>query len=275
MEKQSNKKKIAVYAGLILLAVIMIIPFYWMLISSVKLNKDVFSIPMKWIPDSFQWENYRQIWDKIPLLTFFKNSIKLTVITTVIQLATSCFAAYGFAKMDFKGRDVLFLIYVTTIAVPWQVYMVPQFTLMSKMGLNNTHAGLIMLQAFSAFGVFLMRQFYMSIPRELSEAARIDGLGEYRIFARICLPLAKPGIATLVIFTFVNVWNDFMGPLIYLNSTELKTIPLGIRMFISQYAADYALIMAASVCALIPVVIIFIFCQKFFVEGVAASGIKG
>ena len=164
-------------------------------------------------------------------------------------------AAYGFAKLEFKGRDFLFLAYVTTIAVPWQVYMVPQFTMMSKFGLNNTHIGLIMLHAFSAFGVFLMRQFFLSIPK--------------------VLPLAKPGIATLTIFTFVNVWNDFMGPLIYLNSTELKTIQLGIRMFISQYAADYALIMAASVCALIPVVIIFIACQKFFVEGVAASGIKG
>lgn len=253
----------------------MIIPFYWMLISSVKLNKDVFSIPMEWIPRSFHFENYQEIWEKIPLLTFFKNSTKLTVITTIIQLATSCFAAYGFAKLEFKGRDFLFIAYVTTIAVPWQVYMVPQFTMMSKFSLNNTHIGLIMLHAFSAFGVFLMRQFFLSIPKELSEAARIDGLGEYGIFARVVLPLAKPGIATLTIFTFVNVWNDFMGPLIYLNSTELKTIQLGIHMFISQYAADYALIMAASVCALIPVVIIFIACQKFFVEGVAVSGIKG
>ena len=273
--KAEKRKKILIYIGLTFLAVLMIIPFYWMLISSVKLNKDVFSIPMEWIPRSFHFENYQEIWEKIPLLTFFKNSTKLTVITTIIQLATSCFAAYGFAKLEFKGRVFLFLAYVTTIAVPWQVYMVPQFTMMSKFGLNNTHIGLIMLHAFSAFGVFLMRQFFLSIPKELSEAARIDGLGEYGIFARVVLPLAKPGIATLTIFTFVNVWNDFMGPLIYLNSTELKTIQLGIRMFISQYAADYALIMAASVCALIPVVIIFIACQKFFVEGVAASGIKG
>lgn len=275
MKKQVIIKKSILYILLIILSIVMLIPFYWMIISSVKLNKDVFTIPMEWIPSEFHWENFKIIWKKIPLLTFFLNTSKLTLITTVIQLATSCFAAYGFAKMDFKGRDLLFLIYVTTIAVPWQVYMVPQFTIMSKLQLTNTHAGLIMLQAFSAFGVFLMRQFYITIPKELSEAARIDGLNEYGIFARIILPLAKPGIATLTIFTFCNVWNDFMGPLIYLDSTELKTIQLGIRMFISQYGADYAWIMAASVCSLIPVVIIFAFCQRFFVEGVAASGVKG
>ena len=153
--------------------------------------------------------------------------------------------------------------------------MVTQFALISRMGLTDSHLGLILMQAFSGFGVFLIRQFMIGVPNELLEAARIDGLSEYGIFAKVALPLVKPGIATLVIFIFVTIWNDFMGPLIYLNSTELKTIQLGIRMFISQYAADYALIMAASVCALIPVVIIFIACQKFFVEGVAASGIKG
>lgn len=275
MQTKNTMRKIMLYTILGILAITMIIPFYWMLISSVKLNKDVFSIPMKWIPDSFHFNNYKTIWEKIPLYTFFKNTIKLTVITTLIQLATSCLAAYGFAKVEFKGRNLLFLAYVTTIAVPWQVYMVPQFTMMSKFGLNNTHAGLIMLQAFSAFGVFLLRQFFVGIPKELSESAKIDGLSEYGIFARIVLPLAKPGIATLVIFTFVNVWNDFMGPLIYINSTELKTIQLGIRMFISQYNADYALIMSASVCSLIPVVVIFVFFQRYFVEGVASSGIKG
>ena len=153
--------------------------------------------------------------------------------------------------------------------------MVPQFALMGKLGLTNSHLGLILMQAFSAFGVFLMRQFMMSIPTELLEAARIDGLTEYGIFFRIALPLAKPGIATLVIFTFVNIWNDFMGPLIYLNSTELKTIQLGIRMFITQYGAEYALIMAASVLSLIPVLVIFVLCQKWFVEGITAGGVKG
>lgn len=274
---QSKKKtvRIMIYTLLIALSIFMLVPFYWMVISSLKMNKDVFSIPMKWWPDTIHWKNYQVIWKKIPLMTFFFNTAKLTIITTVIQLATSCFAAYGFTKTKFKGRDLIFLMYVTTIAVPWQVYMIPQFILISKMGLNDTHVGLILMQAFNAFGVFLIRQFYISIPNELCEAARIDGLNEFGIFGRIVFPLGKPAMATLTIFTFTNIWNDYMGPLIYIKSQDLKTIQLGIRMFISQYGADYAWIMAASVCSLIPVVIVFLSGQKFFVEGVAASGIKG
>ena len=267
--------KIILYVLLICLSVTMLVPFYWMVISSLKLNKDVFSVPMRWWPETIHLENYKVIWQKLPLVTFFKNTAKLTLITTAVQLCTSCFAAYGFTKCKFIARDIIFLMYVTTIAVPWQVYMVPQFILVSKMGLNDTHIGLILMQAFSAFGVFLIRQFYISIPDELCEAARIDGLNEFGIFAKIVFPLGKPAMATLVIFTFTNVWNDFMGPLIYLKTKELKTVQLGIRMFISQYGADYAWIMAASVCSLIPIVIVFLSCQQFFVEGVAASGIKG
>ena len=275
MKTKTKDLRILLYLGLIALSLFMLVPFYWMVISSLKLNKDVFSIPMKWWPDTLHWENYKIIWKKLPLVTFFFNTAKLTVITTIIQLCTSCFAAYGFTKTRFKGKDLIFLMYVTTIAVPWQVYMVPQFILVSKLGLNDTHLGLILMQAFSAFGVFLIRQFYISIPDELCEAARIDGLNEYGIFGKIVFPLGKPAMATLTIFTFTNVWNDFMGPLIYLKTKELKTIQLGIRMFISQFGADYAWIMAASVCSLVPVIIVFLSCQKFFVEGVAASGIKG
>ena len=275
MSAKRKATKVILYVLLICLGVAMLVPFYWMMISSLKLNKDVFSIPMRWWPETIHLENYSVIWDKLPLVIFFKNTAKLTIITTIVQLCTSCFAAYGFTKCKFVGRDLIFLMYVTTIAVPWQVYMVPQFILVSKLGLNDTHIGLILMQAFSAFGVFLIRQFYISIPDELCEAARIDGLNEFGIFRKIVFPLGKPAMATLTIFTFTNVWNDFMGPLIYLKTKELKTVQLGIRMFISQYGADYAWIMAASVCSLIPIVIVFLSCQRFFVEGVAASGIKG
>ena len=275
MEERKKMQKTILMVCLIALSIFMLIPFYWMVISSFKMNKDVFSIPMKWWPDKFQWNNYKIIWKKIPLFTYFMNTAKLTIITTAIQLFTGCFAAYGFTKAKFVGRDLIFLMYVTTIAIPWQVYMIPQFILVSKMGLNDTHLGLILMQAFSAFGVFLIRQFYISIPNELCEAARIDGLNEYGIFARVVFPLGKPAMATLVIFTFTNVWNDFMGPLIYLKTKELKTVQLGIRTFISQFGADYAWIMAASVCSLIPILIVFLSCQRFFVEGVASSGIKG
>ncbi len=280
-KKLSNKKTnhaitmVIIYAVLILITAAMLIPFIWMLSASVKMNKDVFSFPIEWIPSNPRWQNYVDIWTKIPLLTFVKNSAKLTIIVTLLQLFTSSFAAYAFAKMNFKGKNILFLGYIATIAVPWQAYMVPQFMMMRSWHLNNTHLAIIFLQAFSAFGVFLMKQFYEGAPSELCEAARIDGLTEYGIWFKIMLPLSKPALSTLTIFTFVNTWNDFLGPLIYLTRNELKTIQIGLRMFISQYSAEYGLIMAASVIALIPVLIVFLSLQKYFVQGVASTGLKG
>jgi len=266
--------RVPVYLFLVVLAAGMLLPFLWMVSASLKLEKDVFRYPFEWLPPAPVWQNYADIWTKVPFLTFTLNTAKLTLVITLLQLLTSSLAAYAFAKLTFRGRDALFLGYVATIAVPWQVYMVPQFILMRQLGLADTHLALILLQAFSAFGVFLMRQFYISIPNELVEAARIDGMGEYGIWAKIMVPLSKPPIATLTIFTFVFVWNDFMGPLIYINSEGLKTIQLGLRAFISQYSAEYALIMAASLVSLVPVFLLFFSLQRFFVEGVASTGIK-
>ena len=266
---------IAVYLTVIVVTIVMLLPFAWMLSASLKLDRDVFAFPIEWIPSHPRWQNYVDIWTKIPLALFIYNTSKLTIIVTLLQLLTSSFAAYAFAKLHFPYKNTLFLGYIATIAMPWQVYMVPQFLLMREFGLNNTHLALICLQAFTAFGVFLMRQFYMSIPTELCEAARIDGMNEYQIWAKIMLPLSKPALSTLTIFTFVTTWNDFLGPMIYLTKTELKTIQIGLRMFISQYSAEYGLIMAASVVALIPVLVVFLALQRFFVEGVASSGLKG
>jgi len=268
-------KLIGIYITIIIVTLVMMMPFAWMLSASLKLSSEVFVFPIEWIPSKPQWQNYVDIWTKIPLALFIYNTSKLTIIVTLLQLFTSSFAAYAFAKLHFPYKNALFLGYIATIAMPWQVYMVPQFLLMRELGLNNTHLALICLQAFTAFGVFLMRQFYMSIPTELCEAARMDGMSEYQIWAKIMLPLSKPALSTLTIFTFVTTWNDFLGPMIYLTKTELKTIQIGLRMFISQYSAEYGLIMAASVVALIPVLIVFLSLQRFFVEGVASSGIKG
>ncbi len=263
------------YAILLFLTVIALIPFVWMISSSFKTSIEVFSVPMKWIPTNFHWENYKNIWTKVPLLDYFKNTATLALIVTFMQIMTSSFAAYAFAKMQFRGRDFLFMCYIGTIAVPWQVYMVPQFIMMRSVGLYDTILALVVLQSFSAFGVFLMRQFYLGIPNDLSEAARIDGLSEYGIWARIILPLAKPAIATLCIFTFVNTWNDYMGPMIYLTTDVKKTIQVGLRRFIQAYSADYNLIMAASLCSLLPVTIVFLFLQRYFIEGIATTGMKG
>ncbi len=276
IQSQSQKiLKVVLYFFLILTAMIMLVPFVWMLSASLKYNKDVFAYPIDWIPDEPRWSNYVDIWKKIPLGTFFFNTAKLTIIVTFLQLLTSSFAAYAFSKLEFKGKKALFLGYIATIAMPWQVYMVPQFMMMRSFGLNNTHLAIICLQAFSAFGVFMMKQFYEGVPTELCEASRIDGMNEYGIWARIMLPLSKPALATLTIFTFVSTWNDFLGPYLYLTKQNLKTIQIGLRMFIGQYSAEYGLIMAGSVVALIPVLIVFLSLQKYFVEGVAASGIKG
>jgi multiple sugar transport system permease protein len=268
-------RSVLLYATVIAIALVMLTPFAWMLSASLKLNRDVFTFPIQWIPAEPRWQNYIDIWTRIPLALFIFNTAKITVIVTLLQLFTSSFAAYAFAKLRFPFRDTLFLCYVATIAMPWQVYMVPQFLLMRQLDLNNTHWALIILQAFTAFGVFLMRQFYQSVPDELCEAARIDGMNEYQIWWRIMLPLSRPALSTLVIFTFVNTWNDFLGPMIYLTKTELKTIQIGLRMFISQYSAEYGLIMAASVVALIPVLVVFLALQRFFVEGIASTGLKG
>ena len=268
--------KIVIYAILILLAAIMIVPFLWMLSASIKSDREVFQMnPFVWIPESPKWSNYVDIWHKIPMPIFVKNTVFLTIIVTLLQLLTSSFAAYAFARLKFKHRNTLFLAYIATIAMPWQVYMVPQFIMMRRMGLNDKLTAMICLQAFSAFGVFMMKQFYEDIPEELCEAARIDGLSEYGIYAKIMLPLSKPALSTLTIFTFVNTWNDYLGPLIYLRSETKKTIQLGLKMFISQYSSDYGLIMAGSVLSLIPLIIVFLIFQRYFVEGVAATGIKG
>lgn len=283
MQKQIRKDnpalqmlgKILLYVVLIAVAIFTLIPFVWMISSSLKLDREVFAYPMKWIPETFHWENYQLIWKKVPMVTYFKNTATIALVVTFLQTLTSSFAAYAFAKLQFKGRDVLFLAYIATIAVPWQAYMLPQFIMMRSMGLYDTLWAMVVLQAFSAFGVFLMRQFYQGIPTELCEAARIDGLSEYGIWARIMLPLSKAAIATLVIFTFVGTWNDYMGPMIYLTRDANKTIQVGLRRFIQENSSDYHLIMAASLVSLLPVSIVFLCLQKYFIEGIATSGLKG
>jgi multiple sugar transport system permease protein len=263
------------YVLLIASSITMLLPFLWMISASLKTNLDVFEFPIQWVPKNPQWSNYVEIWHKIDFARYYFNTIKLTVIITLAQLLTCSLAAYAFAKIDFPERNALFVGYIATMIVPFQVLMIPQFIILRNLGLVNTHLALILLQSFSPFGVFLLRQFYLNVPNELLEAARIDGLSEFGIYRTIMLPLSRPALATLTILTFVFVWNDFLGPLIYLHSPKLRTIQLGIRMFISQYSADYALIMAASVCSLVPVVIIFLAAQKYFVEGISFSGLKG
>jgi multiple sugar transport system permease protein len=272
---RSRLGKAAMYAVLVVLLVVVLLPFIWMLSSSFKHDNQVLTVPIRWIPETFVWSNYAEIWKQIPMGGYLMNSAILSIVITFLQVLTGSFAAYGFSKIRFPGRDALFLAYIATIAVPWQAYMIPQYVMMQKAGLTNTFTALILLQAFGAFGVFLMRQYYTTIPDELNEAARLDGLNDYGIWARIILPLSKPALASLALLTFVNTWNDYMGPFIYLSSNNLWTVQIGLRSFIGQYSAQYAMIMTGSVISIIPIFLIFLAGQRYFISGIATSGMKG
>ncbi|MGN7970787.1 carbohydrate ABC transporter permease [Microbacterium sp. 22296] len=268
--------RIAGYVALLVFAAALLMPFFWMVMSSLKSANEVFSIPLTWIPETFVWQNYVDIWSQSNILTWIRNTLFLSVVVTALQVLTGSFAAYGFARIRFPGRDVLFLLYIGTIAVPWQSYMIPQFILLTNFNVTNTLWAVVLLQAFGAFGVFLMKQYYETIPEELSEAARIDGLSEYAIWRKIMLPLSVPALASLTLLTFVNTWNDYLGPLIYLRNPDLWTIQLGLRSFVSNlYDTNYALLFAGLTISVIPIAIIFLLGQKYFVEGIATSGLKG
>lgn len=268
--------RVVMYVVLIVLAAGLLMPFFWMVMSSLKTPNDVFTVPVKWIPDTFIWSNYVAIWTESNMLVWIRNTLFLAVVVTFLQVLTGSFAAYGFARMRFAGRDVLFLAYIGTIAVPWQSYMIPQFILLSNLKVSNTLWSIILMQAFGAFGVFLMKQFYETIPEELSEAGRLDGLTEYGIWRRIMLPLSVPALASLTLLTFVNTWNDYLGPLIYLRNPDLWTIQLGLKSFVTNlFDTNYALLFAGLTISVLPIGIIFLLGQRFFVEGIATSGMKG
>lgn len=281
MAEKKKKTGLALFLSIIKYTVViassltMILPFLWMLSSSFKDSLEVFNFPIQWIPQNLKLENYSYIWNKANYPQLFFNTLKLTVVITVLQIVTCSLAAYAFSKLVFPERDKIFILYLATLMLPYQVVMIPQFSVIKIFGLTNTHMALILIQAFNPMGVFLMKQFFDGIPNELSEAARIDGLNEFGIYSKIIMPLSKSVIGTLVILTSVSVWNDFLAPLIYINSRELYTIQLGLRNMISEFTAEYGPIMAASVISIIPILIVFLCFQSFFEQSLASSGVKG
>lgn len=257
-------------------ALLMIIPYVWMLSTSFKINGEVFNYPIDWIPNTWHFDNYKQVWaGPNPFYLFYLNSIKITGITVFGNLLTSAMAGYAFAKIRFKGRNFLFLLYLATMMIPNQVLLVPRFILFDSLKLINTHYSLILPGLFTVFGTFLMRQFFSTLPGELLEASRVDGAGYWRTFWQICLPLTKPAIVTLLILSFTWHWNEYESPLIFLRDKELYTIPLGLTSYVEEFGTNYVLTMAASVSALLPLLIVVIVCQKWVVEGFASSGLKG
>ena len=253
---------------------IMAFPFFYMLTSSLKHDADVFTKSVFYIPNPPVWSNYVRVWTEIDFMQYYLNTIKVTILATAAQLVISALAAYAFAKMRIPAKNFFFGLFIATMMVPWTAIMIPQFVVVNKMHLYDTHAALILLQCFSAFGIFLLRQFFMGIPNELCEAATIDGCGHLRIFTRIMLPLSHSAVSALVIFSFIKVWNDYMAPLIYLQTPSKRTVQLGLSLFRSQYSMEYGLVMAGTVCALLPMILLYMLCEKQITEGIAFSGMK-
>lgn len=275
----NNKRKqliVKIVAHLVLLlgAITMLVPFIWMLSSSVKSLGEVFVFPPTLFGEKIVWENYTKISSRFDYLAYFLNSVKVSAWVVIFQVFTSATAGYVFAKLNFKGRDRIFTLYLATMMIPFHVTVITNFLQMSIYGLVNTLWSLMLPASVSAFGTFLMRQFFVTVPNELIEAAKIDGCNPFKTFLQICFPMAKPTIATLSIFCFMNVWNDYFTPLIYINDSRKYTLPLGLASMKGMYSTDWPVLMAASVISVLPVLIAFLFAQDAFVKGVMMTGMK-
>lgn len=255
----------------------MIVPFLWMISTSFKVESDVFKFPIEWIPSRWNViDNYQEVWgSKYNFALYYWNTIKITILTTIVQVLISAMAAYAFSKINFKFRNFIFLGYLATAMIPDQVTVVPKFMLFRWFHLFDTHAGLIVLNAFSVYGVFLLRQHMISIPEVLSESAKIDGANHFTIFRKIILPIVKPSVVTLVILKFVWTWNDYQYPLIFLQSEKLFTLQLAMQQFVSDYASYFSLIMVAAVSSTIPLILVFLLGQRYIVEGITIGAVKG
>lgn len=271
-----KKRKIFITALMILIGIVMIIPFFWMISTSFKTQSEVFAESFQWIPSALNWESHKKVWfGDLSFITYYLNSLKIAILGTVGAIFIGALAAYGFARIPFKGRDTFFLLYIMMMMVPPQVLFVPKFIMFDFIGIYNTHWALILPTMFTIIGVFYMRQFFMTLPNELSEAAFIDGAGHFKIFFQIFLPLAKPTIATFAILDFTWSWNNYEDALVFLVSENLFTVPLGLNNFVLEFSIDYPGMMAAATASVIPIIIVFLIGQKYIIEGLVSSSVKG
>jgi len=273
--QRENLKTGIMHVVLILGSILMVMPFVWMFVTSIKPSAEVLSWPPSFIPKSPTLENYRTVFRTVPFLRYFLNTFFISTISTLSILFTSSFSGFIFAKYRFTGRNVLFLSIMATAMIPLQGYMISLYILINKFGWINTYKGVLAPIVVMSFGVFFMRQTILSIPNELLDAARIDGSSEWRIYIRIILPLSRSALAALAIFSYMNAWAFFIWPLIIINSRNLYTIELGLTMFQKRFTVDYGLISAGSIIAILPILIIFLILQKNIVKGMAITGLKG
>lgn len=266
------------YLGVILVAILVILPFVWMVVSAFKSQRELFAFPPTFFPEVWKWENFTEAASRgsISFLQMFFNTLKIAIPATLFNIIFSSLAGYAFARLNFPGRDKIFMGFIAAMMVPYVITLIPRFLMFKDLGFYDTYVPLIVPVMFGTpFSIFLTRQFFMTLPKELEEAAIVDGCGHVRIWAQIFMPLCKPIIATLTVFQFQSSYNDFMGPIIYIASDAKFTVQMGLSSFRSSFTSRYDLIMAGSILALIPVVIIFITCQKYIVRGIAMSGVKG
>lgn len=260
-------------------ALTMVGPFLWMVTTSLKEPGEVFAFQKiwwkEWVPTTFVWQNYVKAWNVVPFARFYLNSIFVTLAVTLGQVATSAMAAYAFARLRFPGKNQIFFGYLATMMVPGAVTMIPVFILLRNLGWVDTYKALILPGIFTAYGTFMLRQFFLTLPKDLEDAAKIDGCNYFGIFWKIILPLSKPALATLTTFTFMGSWMNFMWPLIVINTENKFTLPVGLAYFQSLHHTDWTLLMAASVMMILPILLVFVFNQRFFVEGIKLTGIKG
>jgi multiple sugar transport system permease protein len=266
-----------VYLLLALVGALLMAPLAWLLSSSLKAEGQIFMVPPEWIPNPVRWENYPDVFRRIPFGRGWWNSTVVTVGATVGQLVSASLVAFGFARLRFPGRDVLFIVLIATVMIPYHVTLIPTYVLFRELDWLDTFLPLIVPSWFggSAFYIFLMRQFYMRLSFELDDAARVDGAGNWRIFTDVVLPQSKPALGVVAIFSFLSHWTDFFGPFIYLNSTEKYTLPLMLRLFQSVESTEWAMLMAASVMTAIPCIVLYFVAQRYFIQGVVFTGLKG
>ena len=263
----------AIYGLLFLTSLAILYPLVVIASSAFKPEIEIFAFPMTLFPDNSTTANFADLRQNFP--TYIRNSFSVTGTIVFIQLLTATTAGYAFAKLEWRGRETLFLTYIATFMIPIHAIIIPQFVIVRGLGLFDSHTALVLVSAFTAFGTFLVKQFFVTVPDSLLEAARIDGASEFSIFSRLMLPLSKPVLATLIIFSFRFFWNDFFAPLIYIVTPSKKTLPLGLADFVTQYAVRYGPQMAASLISIVPVMIVFLAAQKYFVKGIVTTGLKG
>lgn len=274
--KKLNINHLIVHLILLAGVAVVVFPFLWMILTSFKTSGEAMKIPPTIFPEKFVTTAYHTIVSSaIPFGTVYMNTIISTVVTTIVQIAFCSMAGYAFGRIDFPFKNAIFVLILSVLMVPGQIFLIPQYQIIQKMGLLDTIPALFMPNLFSAFGTFLLRQFFMSLPKELEEAAIVDGCGRFRIFGQIMLPLVKPGIVALAIFTIKFAWNDFMWPLIVNTSMEKMTLGPALSTLQGQYTTEYPMQMAGAVLVVVPLIVIFFLFQKQFIEGVAQSGIKG